>query len=217
MDKELAKKEWNEQDQFYEYRLETDTHVVYIRDIEWEDAEVRLERKGMSKANIEKELKDAEGWMEAAAEGMMLVRIVAKVRQSDEGLPLETTDRPWLYAYRAMPGYPDHTQRGGKWLLFISPDHLHEVWQQIRQAVEKGHLGGIAKVATKINSTGGGRVYVICVYTYDAEDVEDVRRVRLVLREMGFLQKLSYKADEDTREGRYSGHKNGQRVSRYYE
>ena len=47
--------------------------------------------------------------------------------------------------------------------------------------------------------------HVICVYTDDANDRDDVLRVREELRLLGFTAKLPYKADRVTLEGRYEG------------
>jgi len=57
---------------------------------------------------------------------------------------------------------------------------------------------------------------VICVYTYDSDDVQDVKRVRASLRELGFVGRLSYKPDADTHAGRYKnrGHRG---ISKYLE
>ena len=54
------------------------------------------------------------------------------------------------------------------------------------------------------------KLAVICVYSYDWTDQDDVKRVRDQLREMGHEKKLSYKTDEDSRAGKYAatGHKN---------
>ena len=37
---------------------------------------------------------------------------------------------------------------------------------------------------------------LICVYTYNFEDLDDVRRVRLRLRELGYIKKIPYKTDD---------------------
>jgi hypothetical protein len=60
-------------------------------------------------------------------------------------------------------------------------------------------------------STDG--MHVICVYTQDWEDKEDVMRVRTKLRRLGFNRTLHYKRDKDTRAGKYSGQ--GEKVSIY--
>lgn len=57
---------------------------------------------------------------------------------------------------------------------------------------------------------------VICVYTYDWTDQEDVMRIRQQLRDLGVTSKIPYKADEDTYAGRYRNRGN-KRISKYYE
>lgn len=49
--------------------------------------------------------------------------------------------------------------------------------------------------------------HILCVYTYDHTDEDDVFRVRNQLRGLGFRDKLIYKTDEATRAGIYA--KNG--------
>jgi hypothetical protein len=46
-------------------------------------------------------------------------------------------------------------------------------------------------------------VRLICVYTSDWHDKDDVRRVLRGLRELGISWGLSYKTDEATLDGRY--------------
>lgn len=45
---------------------------------------------------------------------------------------------------------------------------------------------------------------MLCVYTYDCDDVDDVMKIRSHLREMGFKRTTSYKSDEQTNAGIYS-------------
>jgi hypothetical protein len=87
------------------------------------------------------------------------------------------------------------------------PIHLVDaVWHDIRQATERGELGSTAKVSTaKPNPNANDpSEKVICVFTYDYTDEEDVRRIRQVLRRLGITHKIPYKADEDTFDGRYT-------------
>lgn len=44
---------------------------------------------------------------------------------------------------------------------------------------------------------------MICVYTYDYEDKDDVMRIREVLRDLGIRRPIIYKADEDTTKLKY--------------
>jgi hypothetical protein len=95
---------------------------------------------------------------------------------------------------------------------------VNALWDDIKRAVENGHLGGEAKVSTaKPNPLAKNpEKHVICVYTFDAENVEDVKRIRQVLREMGIAQKLPYKSDDATTAGEYEKAGN-RRVSTFYE
>ena len=110
------------------------------------------------------------------------------------------------------------TANSGKWLLFIPVNRIDNVWQIIDQETQLGRLGIAAKVATaRANSLATSqRVRLICVYTYDCTDLDDVRRVRQRLRELGFAKKIPYKTDTATAEGKYA--QNGdKKVSLFYE
>lgn len=132
--------------------------------------------------------------------------------------PSTTTDVFWLFARRTHDDYPAHGEQGGKWLLFIPVNQIDDQWERIKAATALGQLGGSAKVSTARPNPNAAspETHVICVYTYDADDVEDVRRVRDELRGLGFTQKIAYKSDAATHAGAYqvTGH---QRISRYYE
>jgi len=135
-----------------------------------------------------------------------------------EAKPSEVTDVYWIYAVRKKGKYPKPTPRSGKWLIFVDPENVNEVWVKINKAVEEGKLGDSAKVSTaKPNPlAGGSKAHVICVYTYDWTDEKDVKRIREELRKLGITNKIPYKADEDTLKGKYriTGHR---RISKYYE
>ncbi len=82
---------------------------------------------------------------------------------------------------------------------------------------EEGRLGNLAKVATaKPNSNASdSKTKVICVYTYNWADTDDVIRVREDLRRLGITWKIPYKADEDTDSGRYAN-QGAKHISKYY-
>ena len=92
----------------------------------------------------------------------------------------------------------DHPLRSGKWLIWLSTENIDRYWKRIRVAVEQGLLGNWAKVSTAGSIREDRPDHVVCVYTYDYEDKEDVMRVRDVLRKIGIKQRIRYKADEDT-------------------
>ncbi|KAJ5592550.1 hypothetical protein N7537_009454 [Penicillium hordei] len=87
----------------------------------------------------------------------------------------------------------------GKWMLFPTADQVDELWGGVVRAMEKGELGNAAKVAT---DGGGGESRLICVYTDDFGDVEDVKRVVSKLVDIGLVGKgprsVYYKPDAFT-------------------
>jgi len=138
------------------------------------------------------------------------------------------TNGCWEYAQRKNGEYPEHTSRSGKWLIFVSSNNLDGVWTKIKTAVEEGRLGGMAKAATERRNshslpvrvrtqTGQNPSHkVICVYTYDWKDRQDVQRIREELRKIGIIRKVSYKTDEDTERGIYHAN-SSEKISKYYE
>jgi Basophilic leukemia-expressed protein Bles03 len=97
-------------------------------------------------------------------------------------------------------------------------EELDTAWVKIKKATQDGLLGNSSKAATALPSpyAADPTKRVICVYTYDSDDREDVLRVRQALRDLGFDRPMPYKTDKATLEGRYQvkGH---QRISLYYE
>ncbi|KAJ5357621.1 Protein of unknown function DUF1917 [Penicillium brevicompactum] len=87
----------------------------------------------------------------------------------------------------------------GKWMLFPTPDEVDETWATIARAMDKGELGDTAKVAP---NDGSGHSPLICVYTVDFADVEDVKRVAKKLVDLGLVGKgprpIFYKSDAYT-------------------
>ncbi len=132
--------------------------------------------------------------------------------------PSQITKSYWLFAERKVGQYSEHTEHGGKWLIFVPVEKIDEVWARIKLAIEEGRLGDRAKVATarpNANAASPDK-RVICVYTYRWTDEKDVRRIRQALRELGITWKIPYKADEDTYSGRYVN-RGDKRISKYYE
>lgn len=112
--------------------------------------------------------------------------------------PSEVMDEPWIWADAPDRGEPDG--KAGTWMVFAPLEESDAIWARIRDAVHRGDLGQAAKAATSPGRQGGR---AIMVYSLDANDLEDVRRVLCGLRDLGFSERLSYKADEVTRELRY--------------
>lgn len=87
----------------------------------------------------------------------------------------------------------------GKWMLFPTADRVDEYWGAVVRAMEKGELGDVAKVAP---DDGSGESRLICVYTADFGDTEDVKRVVKKLVDIGLVEKsnrpIYYKCDAYT-------------------
>jgi len=88
----------------------------------------------------------------------------------------------------------------GKWMVFCGSKTVDANWTKIARAVAAGKLGYSAKV----NPAGtGSSHFVICVYTEDFSDANDLSRVRQSLRALGLRQRLMYKPDAYTYLGIY--------------
>ena len=123
-------------------------------------------------------------------------------------LPSEEHEAYWLTTLpRDVSARPEDREHSGKWLVFVRKERIDEVWEVLRAETEAGRLGCRSKVSTSARNPDqvvlDERDGVICVFTYDHRDRADVRRVRARLRELGFRERLAYKTNRATREGRY--------------
>jgi len=100
----------------------------------------------------------------------------------------------------------------GKWLIFSTPATVDSDWAKVAEGVTSGLLGIGAKVSPQIPDHYN---HVICVYTKNYLDVDDVKRVREGLRSVGFTKMLKYKADAFTCCDVYTNNKWGILPSRY--
>lgn len=121
---------------------------------------------------------------------------------------------PWIYIRAKNKPRLEKTDNCGKWLVFVDLESVDEVWQKIALAVYKGELGISAKVSTAM-ATPPDKKRVICVYSYDYTDKDDVMRIRQKLRDLDITWKIGYKTDAATKAGNY--YKKGQRVCIYWE
>jgi hypothetical protein len=130
--------------------------------------------------------------------------------------PSEITDDYWVYS-ESETKYPNFTDNSGKWLVFVYLKDLDVVWKKISIATKEGKLGGVSKCATakpNPNATNND-TKVICVYTYNSEDKNDVARVALELYKLGVIANvINYKKDIITVEGRYAN-KGDKKISTY--
>lgn len=118
--------------------------------------------------------------------------------------PSQVTADYWVYADGPAAEGAD-ASRTGKWLVFVPAGQIDRCWEQIRLATEQGRLGISAKAATaRVSELAvSPRMKLICVYTRNWQDQDDVRRVLRQLRGLGVTWRLSYKTDEATLSGVY--------------
>lgn len=113
----------------------------------------------------------------------------------------------------------EHHFTSGKWMLFPYPDEVNRQWAIITEATVNRELGTAAKVAP--DEGKGERVpRVICIYTKDFSDLDDVKRVLERLVELGLVKRtdprgIFYKADAFTELGITSGNDWGLKPSLY--
>jgi hypothetical protein len=98
----------------------------------------------------------------------------------------------------------------GKWLLFFGARKLaamEKTWESIAAALVENRISAtgrrkeceeprtefLRKIDAKISTQS--RSYILCVYTKDFTDIEDVMKVREELRKLGVTNKIHYKAD----------------------
>ncbi|KAL9952494.1 hypothetical protein ACROYT_G039760 [Oculina patagonica] len=80
------------------------------------------------------------------------------------------------------------------------PARIDAIWTSVAKAVVSGSLGFAAKVSTREPEE---KTHVICVYTEDFTNEEQVRAVEKGLREVGIITAMSYKPDVYTTLGIY--------------
>ncbi|XP_078352186.1 UPF0696 protein C11orf68 homolog [Oculina patagonica] len=88
----------------------------------------------------------------------------------------------------------------GKWLIYSTSARIDAIWTSVAKAVVSGSLGFAAKVSTREPEE---KTHVICVYTEDFTNEEQVRAVEKGLREVGIITAMSYKPDVYTTLGIY--------------
>ncbi|KAK3709943.1 hypothetical protein LTR37_010562 [Vermiconidia calcicola] len=144
----------------------------------------------------------------------------AKVERSKPEAPLGTITR-------AMKPYREQLEEDllalavktgttcGKWMLFPAPDDYPRSWRLVAEATAEGKLGPTSKAATY---SPVDALTLICVYTYQFTDMEDVRRVLEALVDLGVCNKskpIYYKCDAYTYLGLNSDNAYNIRASLY--
>lgn len=80
----------------------------------------------------------------------------------------------------------------GKWLIYKKTTQIDNLWKDISINCIKGFLGPSVKVSPKDNYN---KQHVICVFTKNYLDKENVYKIRDNLKNIGVINKISYKPD----------------------
>ena len=93
----------------------------------------------------------------------------------------------------------------GKWCIFLDANEVDAAWDKIKKHILKTKNVEelfLAKVSTKLGSQNQDK-HVICVYTHDWSDQENLIQTRQTLTSLGFTSPLKYKRDQETIEHKY--------------
>ena len=141
--------------------------------------------------------------------------IYQMIREGEGVIPSRTFQARWIE--QDSPHISEsaaNIERAGKWLVFLPPEDVDEIWRRIRDLTWEGELGISAKVSTaKPDPDARDERKVIYVYTADWEDEPDVMRVREELRRIGINDRIGYKRNIETFKGEYSAR--GKKVTFY--
>lgn len=151
------------------------------------------------------------------------------VMPATSNLPSETNPcqapagNHWVHSSNSDGGAERDPLLIGKWLLRVGHPYVSNCWDRVRTATEDGTLGIAAKVSTDwgmrhdpagfgVEGLGGWRTHVVCVYTQDWRDRDDVFRVGRRLHTVDAVRKqpITYKADASTYGGMYAGNAPGE-------
>jgi len=110
--------------------------------------------------------------------------------------PTNVTDSYWIVKSNNFRS----TSQSGKWCLFTTKKEVDNLWRLTSNEVGKNNFVA-AKVSTKLMASLPNRRYVICVYTPDWEDQDEVFRVKNEITKLGFVGELKFKRDIDTING----------------
>ncbi len=122
----------------------------------------------------------------------------ARMMHDADARPSDYAAVYWIEAKREAGDYPAPTVNAGEWRARLTVATVDAVWERVKRATVAGKLGYKSKLSTR---PAAGQAdpdeRLLCARTYDADDVDDVERVKLVLQELG-LGDLVYAPDKPT-------------------
>jgi hypothetical protein len=131
-----------------------------------------------------------------------LIKMVQKARMAhdDDAKPSRVPGVYWIEAKCPPEKCQQPTSRSGEWRIQTTVEHVDALWQTIKEATESGSLGYKSKVSTSPAHNQGQRDQrIICVRTYDADDTEDVQRIKQALLSLDMPEPFQYQRDAHQR------------------
>lgn len=127
------------------------------------------------------------------------ISLLMKILEREQN-DLPSLDRSTYWKQVANPTLTEFrsNEKTGKWCLNFPKEEIDAAWDKVKQACNNGDLL-LAKCSTAMSSgTPQYPDFLICVYTLDWSDSEDLQKAREVLRNLGFTQPIKYKRDLET-------------------
>lgn len=115
--------------------------------------------------------------------------------------PSEWNDDYWIYCLNRKYYLSDKATLG-KWCIYGKHSVLDKVWKKLIPIVENNDIINCAKIRTgsvsllEVLKGKNNKTSVICVYTYDFNNKEDVFKVRDLLRSIGIRTIIKYKTEQ---------------------
>ncbi len=120
----------------------------------------------------------------------------ARMMHDEAARPSDYAAVYWIEAKREPGDYPAPTANAGEWRVRLTVETVDAVWEMVKRATVEGKLGYKSKVSTR---PAAGQAdpdeRLLCVRTYDVDDLADMRRVRAALLKLG-LSGLQYVPDK---------------------
>jgi Basophilic leukemia-expressed protein Bles03 len=121
----------------------------------------------------------------------------ARMMHDQTARPSDYTAVYWIESKRKQGDYPALTSNAGEWRVKLTLKNVDEVWEKVKLATEKGELGYKSKVSTR---PAVGQAHpderLLCVRTYNADNMDDVERIKKILIDMGLNDGLTYSRDK---------------------
>jgi len=103
----------------------------------------------------------------------------------------------------------------GKWLIFVPPDRVDNLWGQVVKSTLAGTLGFSAKVSTR-DERDRAYKHIIYVYNSNYRSMAEVIRVRDELRRLGVTKPIAYKPEIYRHCGIFQKNRRGVQPSLYF-